>query len=104
MTNLYTLSRKLHRYLVLIILGLLLVMAGTGAVMRYPRWFLWLPSWLGTARLRYLHGQVSTFFAIALVIMALTGAYMYFHTQWVQRKQEKLKAQEPPSTIPPQNS
>lgn len=104
MINLYTLSRKLHRYLVLIMLGLLFVMAGTGLMMRYPGWFNWLPTWLPVGKVRYLHANISTYFAIVVIIMALTGVYMYFHTQWVQRKQEKLKPQEPPPPIPPQNA
>lgn len=101
MTSLSIFSRKLHRYLVLIMLGLLLVMAGTGLIMRYPGWFNWLPTWLSAGRVRYLHANVSTYFAIVVIVMALTGAYMYFHTQWVQRKQDKLKQHEPPSVTPP---
>lgn len=96
MSNLYTFSRKLHRYLVLIILGLTLIMAGTGAILRYPSWFAWLPEWFDGGRVRYLHRNVSTFFTIALVVMALTGAYMYFHTLLVQRRQEKAQRQLPP--------
>lgn len=96
MTNLYTLSRTLHRYLVLIMLGLLLVMAGTGLILRYPSWFGWLPAWLDAGRVRFLHSNVSTYFAIVVIVMALTGAYMYFHTLWVQRKQEKAREQLPP--------
>ncbi|MEK7631683.1 MAG: hypothetical protein AAB445_02325 [Patescibacteria group bacterium] len=96
MTSLYILSRRFHRYLVLIILGLTLVMAGTGFFLRYPSWSVWLPSWLDMGKVRYLHGQVSTYFAITLVIMVLTGSYMYFHTLWVQRKQEKIQKQNPP--------
>ncbi len=102
MINLYTFSRRIHRYLVLIFLGLFVVMSGTGSIMRYPSWFEWLPAWLSAGRVRYLHGQVSTYFSIVLFIMALTGTYMYFHTLWVQRKQEKLKLQEPPATPPSQ--
>lgn len=99
MTSLYLLSKRFHRYLVLIILGLTLVMAGTGLIMRYPSWFAWLPAWLDMGKVRFLHGQVSTYFAIAMVVMALTGGYMYFHTLWVQRKQER--AQEQQKTEPP---
>lgn len=102
MTSLYAFSRKLHRYLVLIMLGLLLVMAGTGLIMRYPGWFSWLPAWLPAGKVRYLHANVSTYFAVVIIIMALTGAYMYFHTQWVQRKQEQLKQRQPPPATPPQ--
>ena len=96
MTSLYLLSKRFHRYLVLIILGLTLVMAGTGFLLRYPQWAGWLPTWFDIGKVRYLHGQVSTYFAIAMVIMAITGAYMYFHTLWVQRKQEKLHQHNPP--------
>lgn len=94
MTSLYILSRRFHRYLVLIILGLTLVMAGTGLFLRYPSWSVWLPAWLDMGKVRYLHGQVSTYFAIALIIMVITGSYMYFHTLWVQRKQEKVQKQQ----------
>jgi len=98
MTNFYSFSRKLHRYLVLIMLALLLVMAGTGAMMRYPRWFGWLPSWFTLSKARYLHGNVSTYFTIVVVIMALTGAYMYFYPLWQEHKQKRnLNKTEPSS-------
>lgn len=97
MTSLFLLSKRLHRYLVLIILGLTLVMAGTGVFLRYPSWSVWLPTWFDMGQVRYLHNQVSTYFAIALGVMVLTGAFMYFNTLWVQRKQEKIHEQHSPS-------
>jgi hypothetical protein len=75
MTKLYLFSKSIHRYLVLIVSTLTILMAGTGIMLKY----LFLPMALGfdPGTVRYIHNQLSVLFTIALVLMMLTGIIMY---------------------------
>ena len=76
MTNLYILSRKIHRLLVLIILVIGLLMAGTGMALKYTFLSSSLP-FVDLGFVRYLHNVLSPFFAIVFLGMLITGIYMY---------------------------
>jgi hypothetical protein len=76
MINLYLLSKKIHRILVLIISMLTIIMGGTGLLMKYPsiaqRFF------VNKGFITYIHNNLSIYFVLALGLMMLTGLYMYF--------------------------
>lgn len=76
MTNLYILSRKIHRILVIIITFLTVLMAGTGTVLKYSFVAAKL-TFIDLGLIRYIHNQISPFFTITLVFMMLTGIFMY---------------------------
>ncbi len=86
MTKLFLIARKIHRLLVLIITALMLVMAGTGVVMRYPAFFLEKFPKLNAGQLRFVHNKISTYFSVILALMVITGLYMYLHQWWARRK------------------
>jgi len=78
-TGLYLLARKIHRTMVLVMVVLIFIMSPTGAIMKFPeisKTF----SFINPLTARYIHNQVSPFFSIALMIMLLTGGYMYLFT------------------------
>ena len=72
--QLYILSRKIHRLMVIIIVALSLVMMVTGLNMKYG-WF-----FLNYSFAREIHGILGPYFAIALTINIITGFYMYLYT------------------------
>jgi uncharacterized iron-regulated membrane protein len=84
--NLAITFRKIHRFFVLIIIALTAVMAFTGIAMKY--------SLLTTdlAMLRYVHNNLSVLFTAVLVIMAVTGTYLYFFPWLMKRKQKKMQS------------
>lgn len=85
-TKLFIFSRKLHRFFVLIIFAMILIMAGTGLMLKYY----WQPFGLDLRMIRSLHNQMSGIFTIVLSLMALSGIYMYFfpYIQAAQKKRE----------------
>ena len=87
----FTISRKIHRILVLIILTLGLTMTVTGALLKYTviaREYL---TFVDLGFVRYLHNQLSTYFGIALVLMIITGTWMYFYPSWSAHKAKQRK-------------
>ena len=71
MTNLYLLSRKIHRLLVLMIFVSGAIMAITGIMLKFQ---------LGDlAKVGYLHNQMSLIFAVILFLMAISGLIMYLY-------------------------
>jgi hypothetical protein len=76
---LFVTARKVHRYFVIIILLLGLLMAATGISMKY--------SVGDTGLARYLHNNISVIFTIVLLIMMCTGAYLYAYPAYMRRKQ-----------------
>lgn len=89
MTKLYLLARKFHRYLVIIIILLSILMAGTGIILRYPAQITNVFNSINLSYIRFLHGQISTYFTITLILMSLTGAVLYIYPLWQQRKNNK---------------
>lgn len=81
----YLKAKKLHRFLVLIIVILGLIMMVTGSVMKYPQLF----SFLDPLAARRLHSTISTFFSITLFFMATSGLVMYLYPAYQKRKLQK---------------
>ena len=84
--NLAITFRKIHRFFVLIIIALTAVMAFTGIAMKYTLFT------TDLAMLRYVHNNLSVLFTAVLVIMAVTGTYLYFFPWLMKRKQQKAQA------------
>lgn len=78
-TDLYILSRKLHRILVIVLCLLTILMAGTGTILKYTFVSAKLP-FIDVGLTRYLHNQLSPLFTIALILMMTTGIIMYIFT------------------------
>jgi uncharacterized iron-regulated membrane protein len=89
MINLYQFSRKIHRYLVIIIISLGLLMTISGSLMKYPKIASEYITFINMGYIRYLHNQLSTYFGIVLFLMTLTGAWMYFYPIWKQKKNKR---------------
>jgi hypothetical protein len=71
MTKLYLVAKSIHRYLVIIITVLTILMAGTGIAIKYNVGIFDLPL------TRYIHNNLSVVFTVALILMMLSGIIMY---------------------------
>lgn len=82
MVKAYSWAKKIHRTLVLIIITLSILMAGTGLLMKYSL------TWLGNdlSKIRYLHNQLSLIFAAVLLLMIITGFAIYLLPYLIARK------------------
>ncbi len=90
--NLYSISRRIHRITALLTTILILFMAGTGVTLKYSAFVSAnLPS-LNLGLMRYLHNNLSPWFAIALTVMAVTGLYMYFYPLMRRKKAQNNTA------------
>lgn len=78
--KLYLLSRQIHRFLVLVISTLTVLMAGTGLMLKYAQFFSKYLPFIDLGMARYVHNNLSPYFTGTLVLMAATGLYMYFFT------------------------
>jgi hypothetical protein len=76
MTKYYILSRKIHRYLVIIITVLTVIMAGTGTVLKFPVAFGSF-GFINVGLVRFIHNNLSILFTIVLLLMAISGIIMY---------------------------
>jgi len=97
MINLFLFSKKIHRYLVIIIISLGLLMTTSGVLLKFPEIASNYLTFINMGFVRYIHNQLSTYFGIALFLMTLTGTWMYFYPMWKQRK-NKEKTNIPEST------
>jgi len=88
MQNIYTLSRKVHRFLVVIITVLILIMSVTGTFLKYYNFADSIGVDLELAR--KVHNVVSLYFTLALVLMLITGLVMYIYPWYVKRRRGKL--------------
>ena len=88
MSTAYSVSRKVHRILVLAIVITLIAMGVTGLVLKYGS---------DDGTMRYIHNNLSPLFTIILVIMAVTGLYMYIHP-WLARRRLKNRETNPAPT------
>lgn len=84
--NIYLLSRKVHRVLVLVISVSTLLMTITGLILKYPRISNVVP--LDPITMRSLHNVASPYFGVLLSLMAITGLVMYFYPIYIKRKQQ----------------
>ena len=90
MTKLYLWSRQLHRILVLIITALGLIMALTGFLLKYSSFAASHLKFINLGLVRYLHNQLSPFFGLVLILMVLTGLFMYLFP-WLNQKVKQGK-------------
>ncbi|MEW6611011.1 MAG: hypothetical protein AB1352_05345 [Patescibacteria group bacterium] len=95
--NTYLATKKIHRLLVLVISLFILIMAGTGVLLKYSIFVANNLRFIDLGMIRYLHNQLSPWFALILFSMALTGLYMYFYP-FMRRK----KGQD--TAVPPQDN
>jgi polyferredoxin len=68
-------ARKSHRFFVILVILLGLVMMITGSAMKYPD----LVPFVDPFAARRFHGLISTFFSLVLFVMILTGGFMYIY-------------------------
>lgn len=71
------LGRKIHRYLVLIVTTIFLIMAGSGIIIKYPNYFSKV-GFIDLGMVRYIHNQLSLWLTFTLLLMAISGLVMYF--------------------------
>jgi hypothetical protein len=83
MIKLYLLAKKIHRFLVLIIIAMMAIIVWTGVMMKYS----WAPFGTNLAKARYIHNQLSVVFTIVLALMAITGIAMYLLPFLIKRKE-----------------
>lgn len=86
MTNIYQLAKAVHRVLVLVVTVLLIVMAGTGLLMKYPAFASRYVGVLDVGLVRFIHNQLSVAFTAVLVLMALSGLVMYVYPLYARRR------------------
>lgn len=77
--NMYLISKKIHRLIALLTAMFILLMAGTGIMLKYSSFISTKFSFINLSLVRYLHNQLSPWFAIALATMMITGLCMYFY-------------------------
>lgn len=92
--KLYLLAKKIHRYLVIIIVFLTMLMATTGGIMKYSSFFSDF-NFIYLGLVRYLHNQMSPFFSVVLFLMGITGLVMYFYPAVIARKRKKQSPEAP---------
>lgn len=74
--NLYLLSKKIHRFLVVIIMIVGILMSVTGILLKFT--FVAAKfSFIDLGQVRYIHNNLSPVFSIIFFVMALTGIIMY---------------------------
>ena len=76
MANLYILSRKIHRILVLMISVIGLLMAVTGIFLKYT-FISEKLTFIDLGLIRFLHNNLSPYFVIVFLGMLITGLMMY---------------------------
>jgi len=76
MTNLYILSRNVHRILFLIISVVGLLMVLTGMLLKYT-FIATKFTFIDLGLVRYIHNNLSPAFSIIFSLMAITGIIMY---------------------------
>lgn len=76
MINLYILSRKIHRILVLIISVIGILMAITGILLKYT-FIATKLTFIDLGLIRFIHNNLSPFFAVVFLGMLITGLIMY---------------------------
>ncbi len=75
-TNLYLLAKKIHRFLVIIISVIGLLMAGTGTLLKYTFISKKL-TFIDLGLIRSFHNNLSPYFVVVFLGMLITGLAMY---------------------------
>ncbi len=101
MTKLYTFCKAFHRVLVLVMLTIGLCMVLTGLLMKYPQLNESLLPFFKPALVRFLHNSLSIYFSIVLLLMMLTGAWMYLYPFLMRHRARKTPPSSPPSAPTP---
>lgn len=82
--KLFQWSKKIHRWLVVLMVLAALVMTVSGTILKFPGLFF---TWgVNVQFIRFLHNQFSVVFSLLLLIMSVTGLYMYYFPIWQQRR------------------
>jgi len=87
LSSLYLWAKKIHRWSLLVIILLTLIMAGTGTLMKYPGLGELVNADFGLVR--YVHREMSGWFSLAMAIMILTGLGMYFIPEIIKSQQKQ---------------
>ena len=93
MMSIYLFSKKIHRLLVLVMTFLIVLMAGTGLVMKYSEFVSNNLSVINLSLARYIHNNLSVAFTIGSIAMAITGLFMYFIPYIQSKKAENEQNQ-----------
>lgn len=89
MNDLFLLCRKIHRLSIFLTIPLGLVMTLTGLFLRSDRFVFYL-TFVDLRAIRALHRNLSPVFAVVLLIMMLTGLFMYLFP-WLNQKLHQNK-------------
>ena len=76
-TNLYLFAKKIHRFLVILISTIGILMAGTGTFLKFIIISEKL-SFVDMEQIRLIHNNLSPYFAVVFLGMLITGLIMYF--------------------------
>lgn len=78
MTKLYLWSKQIHRLCMFVTIFLVMIMGGTGLMLKYDDFFRSL-GLVDLIYMRELHNMLSLYFALILGGMMITGLYMYLY-------------------------
>lgn len=98
MIKIFLLAKKIHRLLVLAMIVMTSLMAGTGILLKYISSVAEKFPSIDLNQVRYIHNNLSVAFTIVLVLMAITGGLMYFIPYLQSRKTASTVHVETPST------
>lgn len=79
--KLYLFAKKIHRFLVLLISTIGILMAGTGILLKYK------PDFINLGSVRLVHNSLSPYFALVFLGMMITGLIMYIFPL-IQKRQD----------------
>jgi len=77
-TNLYLFAKKIHRFLVILISTIGILMAGTGTLLKFTVISEKL-SFVDMEQVRLIHNNLSPYFTAVFLGMLITGLIMYFY-------------------------
>lgn len=85
MSSLYLLSKKIHRITMFIAVVLILLMTFTGTFMKFP-FLLKYVGFLNVIQLRQLHSTFSPYFSLTILVMLVTGVFMYLYPYLIKKE------------------
>lgn|SRR3989338_10284829 len=92
MSSLYLLCKKVHRITMFVAVVLILIMTFTGTFMKFP-FLIKYADFLNIIQLRQLHNAFSPYFSLTILIMLLTGVFMYLYP-FLTKKENSTKPQD----------
>ncbi len=99
MINTFVFMKQVHRFMVLGILVLGLAMGITGVLLKFPSIAANYLMFIDMGYIRFLHNNLSTYFAVVFFLMMLTGIWMYFYPSWSAWRKRKQGPPIPPPTV-----